>query len=94
MPVSQIFGAGMGPILLHNVICDQSHSELFQCVHPLGIGIHNCDREHVAGVICPNMTIAIFTTIDIPSTTLISTNTQIIDSEVDTTAISSMFIIK
>ena len=93
MPVNQSFGAGMGPILLHNVICDQSHSELFQCVHPLGIGIHNCDREHVAGVICPNTTIAIFT-IDIPSTTLISTNTQIIDSEVDTTAISSMFIIK
>ena len=94
MPVNQSFGAGMGPILLDNVTCDRNHLPmvLLQCVHPADIGIHNCGRENVAGVICPNMTIAIFTTIDIPSTTLISTNTQIIDSEVDTTAISSMYV--
>ena len=40
-PMSQSFGAGMGPILLDNVICDQNHSNLFQCVHPLDIGIHD-----------------------------------------------------
>ena len=77
--MSQSFGAGMGPILLDNVTCDQSHSELFQCVHHLDIGIHNCDRENVAGVICPNITVsdsarAITTaTIDIH---LLATNTK------------------
>ena len=85
MPVSQSFGAGMGPILLDNVTCDRSHSEVLQCVHPQDIGAHDCDRENVSRVICPNTTIAMFTTTDIPST-----NTQIIDSEVDTT--SSMLI--
>jgi hypothetical protein len=84
--VNQRFGAGMGPILLDNVNCDQSHSTLLQCVHPQDIGIHDCDRENVAGVICPISTATIISTAtDIPSTTLISTNTQIIDSVVDTT---------
>ena len=55
LPVNQSFGAGMGPILLDNVACDQSHSGLLQCVHPQDIGIHDCDRENVAGVICPNV---------------------------------------
>ena len=75
MPVSQIFGAGMGPILLDNVACDQSHSELLQCVHPLDIGIHNCNQKNVAGVICPNVSdsaiITATTNID-----LLATNTQ------------------
>ena len=90
MPVSQSFGVGMGPILLDNVICDQNHSELFQCVHPQLIGIHDCDRENVAGVICPGP--AITTITDMPHsttlflTTLISTNTQNIDSEMNTTS--------
>ena len=53
--MSQSFGAGMGPILFDNVTCNQSHSELLQCMHPLDIGIHNCDRENVAGVVCPNV---------------------------------------
>jgi hypothetical protein len=57
--------------------------ELLQCVHPQDIGIHDRDRENIAGVICPNTTIAISTT---PSTTLDSTNTQIMDSEMDTTS--------
>ena len=57
VPVNQSFGAGMGPILLDNVTYNQSHSELLQCVHPLvqDIGVHNCDQENVAGVICPNV---------------------------------------
>ena len=55
MPVNQSFGAGMGPILLDNVTCNQSHLELLQCVHPLNIGVHDCDRENVAGVICVNV---------------------------------------
>ena len=52
----------MGPILWDNITCDQSHSELFQCVHVLDIGIHNCDRENIAGVICPNVSPRTYTT--------------------------------
>ena len=55
MPVNQSFGAGMDPILLDNVTCNQSHLELLQCVHPLDIGVHDCDQENVAGVICPSV---------------------------------------
>lgn len=83
----------MGPILLDNVACDQNHSELLQCVYPANIGIHNCDWENVAGVICPIRTTVTPSTA-LFLTTLISTNTQTgtIDSEVDTTVISSMLI--
>jgi hypothetical protein len=75
MPVSQSFGAGMGPILLDNVTCARSHSQLIQCVHPQDIGIHDCDRENVAGVICPNVSdsAATATTANIH---LLATNTQ------------------
>ena len=57
MPLTQYFGTRMGPILLDNVTCDQSHTELLQCVHPFDIGVHDCDQEefNVAGVICPNV---------------------------------------
>ena len=72
MPVSQSFGAGMGPILLDNVTCNQSHSSLLQCVHPLDIGIHDCDQVNVAGVICPNVSDSAITT----SIHLLATNTQ------------------
>ena len=54
-PMNQSFGTGVGPILLNDVTCNQSHSSLLQCVHPQDIGIHDCDRENVAGVICPNV---------------------------------------
>ena len=53
LPVNQSFGAGMDPILLDNVTCDQSHLELLQCVHPKDIGVHDCDQENAVGVICP-----------------------------------------
>ena len=46
------FGAGEGPILLENVTCNKSHSNLSQCVdlrHNIGI-LSDC--EHTAGVIC------------------------------------------
>ena len=56
IPVNNTFVPGMGPILLDDVTCVPNYSELFQCVHPLDIGIHNCNRENVAGVICPNIT--------------------------------------
>ena len=64
MPVNQSFGAGMGPILLDNVTCNQSHLKLLQCVHPLDIGVHDCDQENVAGVICPSVSTTTIIDID------------------------------
>ena len=46
------FEAGDGPILLNNVACNKSHLNLFQCVHPQSIGIHECEEDNNAGVIC------------------------------------------
>ena len=50
------FGAGEGPILLENVRCNQSHSNLSQCVDYFKhIGtVRRC--MHTAGVICEDMT--------------------------------------
>ena len=79
MPVTQRFGTGMGPILQDNVTCNQSHTELLQCVHPLDIGVHNCDRENVAGVICPNVSATTTTnTPPTPNTTTTETTPQIL----------------
>ena len=75
--MSQNFGVGMGPILLDNVTCNQSHSELIQCIHPLDIGIHNCDRENVAGVICHNVSVTTITnTPPTPNTSTTETTPQ------------------
>ena len=49
------FEAGDGPILLDNVACNKSHSNLSQCVHPLDIGTHDCEEGNIAGVICLNI---------------------------------------
>ena len=49
------FEAGDGPILLDNVACNKSHLNLSQCVHPLNIGIHECEKNNTAGVICLNI---------------------------------------
>ena len=70
MPTNQSFEEGMGPVLLSNVTCNQSHSGLLQCVHPQDIGIHDCDEENVAGVICPSVstTTAATTAASIPPT--------------------------
>ena len=32
--------------------CNNSHANLSQCVHPLDIGIHDCEEDNIAGVIC------------------------------------------
>ena len=38
--------------------CNNSHSNLSQCVHPNDIGIHDCNRNNTAGVVCPIPTIS------------------------------------
>ena len=78
LPVNQSFGVGMGPILLDNVTCNQTHLELLQCVHPQNISVHgNCDRENVAGVICLNVSTTTAATMNNPSNITISTTTTV-----------------
>ena len=52
-------GAGEGPILLAGrVKCNNNHTRLSQCVHPNDIGLHNCNRNNTAGVVCQIPTIS------------------------------------
>ena len=46
------FEAGDGPILLDNVACNKSHSNLSQCVYPVNIGVQFCIGNNIAGVEC------------------------------------------
>ncbi|XP_033754728.1 deleted in malignant brain tumors 1 protein-like [Pecten maximus] len=46
------FGQGSGPVLVRNVNCSGSESELDQC--PLGSGTSSCDHTEDVGVVCFN----------------------------------------
>ena len=56
--------------------CNKSHSNLSQCVHPLNIGIHDCEENNTAGVICLNIS----STTNTPVTNKNAADTKIISS--------------
>ena len=45
------FGTGTGPIWLDNLYCQGKESSVFACSSN-DIGVHNCDHDEDAGVIC------------------------------------------
>ena len=49
---SEVFGQGIDPIYLDNVLCIGTESRLLSCPHN-GIGMHNCVHAEDAGVRCP-----------------------------------------
>ena len=85
--MSNTFEVGEGPVFFRNITCDYTHSELFQCVHPLSIGLHECDSpDKRAGVICPELASPSTTTIS-PS---ISSTLQLVEPSTITAPISGI----
>ena len=73
-----IFVPGNTPVLFLNVSCNSSHPSLFQCfdLQNIGIGIHNCQHNEVAGVSCQQILE------NITATSIILTTTKIISNGV------------
>jgi deleted-in-malignant-brain-tumors protein 1 len=50
-PVGASFGQGTGEIMVDNIRCSGTESELSQCGYS-GLGNHNCRHREDAGVVC------------------------------------------
>ena len=57
-PVNAQYGEGTGPILLDNLQCLGTESDLLTCVHN-GIGEHDCDHSEDASAECLGIQIRI-----------------------------------
>ena len=53
---SAFFGSGSGPILLDEINCIGSESNLLQCLPAGSLGRHDCLHSEDAAVICPGLT--------------------------------------
>ena len=47
-----VFGEGIGPIFLDNLMCEGHENSLLGCVASEDIGTHNCEHSEDAGVRC------------------------------------------
>ena len=53
------FGQGYGGIFLDNVMCSGTESSLMDCRRSSSIGVHNCQHNDDAGVMCQGMLLII-----------------------------------
>ncbi len=53
-PCCATYGQGADPILLDNLNCIGTESQLIDCTHN-GVGIHNCGHTEDAGLTCAGM---------------------------------------
>ena len=53
---SALYGEGEGPILVDGARCVGDEVSLLAC-RAEELGLHNCDHDEDAGVLCPGMTL-------------------------------------
>ena len=91
------FDLGNVPLLFYNISCNSFHSTLFQCfdLQNIGIGIHNCQHNEVAGVSCQQIpenitaTSAALTTTNIISNGVAFTNTTSANNSTEQSTVTS-----
>ena len=56
LPVrNAMFGKGIGPIVLDQLMCNGTEASLLECLPSENIGHHNCDHTEDAGVRCEGL---------------------------------------
>ena len=52
------FGQGSGPVFMNNVECQGTEDSIFFCLSD-AIGVHDCDHNNDAGVVCPGKVVSL-----------------------------------